>query len=283
MELIARFGHNLALNWNLGEENGALGSSNQNTAQRQAMAQYFFDHDPYRHPIVIHNGLQPNDLLGTASKLTGYSLQTSQTNFSHVHGATRQWVRKSAQAGVPWVVTCDEPGDAQHSLRPDEDPGNSHEDGRKNALWGNVMAGGGGVELYFGYAHPHSDLTCQDWRSRDRFWDYGRHMLAFFQDHEIPFWEMSNDNGLSSAKNDYCFYKGNATYVVYLKDGGTTSLDLSDADGVFQVRWFDPRNGGSLQKGSVDRVIGGGPVALGKSPTALTEDWVVLVDRGTPR
>jgi hypothetical protein len=45
-ELIARYGHHLALNWNIGEEN-------QNTdAQRKAFAAYFQAVDPYNHPVV---------------------------------------------------------------------------------------------------------------------------------------------------------------------------------------------------------------------------------------
>jgi hypothetical protein len=47
-ELIARFGHHLALNWNLGEEN------TNTDAQRKAFAQFFYDHDPYRHHVVLH-------------------------------------------------------------------------------------------------------------------------------------------------------------------------------------------------------------------------------------
>jgi hypothetical protein len=38
------------------------------------------------------------------------------------------------------VVACDEPGDSRYSLRPDNDPGSSHTDARKHALWGNIMA-----------------------------------------------------------------------------------------------------------------------------------------------
>ena len=87
-ELIARFAHHLALNWNLGEENGALGRRNQSTPQRKAMAKYFHDHDPYGHLIVIHNGRQPDDLLGDESELTGYSLQTNRPDFGNVHGQT---------------------------------------------------------------------------------------------------------------------------------------------------------------------------------------------------
>ncbi len=40
-EMIARFGHNLALNWNLGEEN------TQTTTQQQAMIDYIKRIDPY--------------------------------------------------------------------------------------------------------------------------------------------------------------------------------------------------------------------------------------------
>ena len=90
-------------------------------------------------------------------------------------------------------MACDEPGDAQHALRPDNDAGNSHDDGRKNALWGTLMAGGWGNEWYFGYAHAHSDLTLEDFRSRDAWWDYARYALEFFNDNDIPFWEMHNE------------------------------------------------------------------------------------------
>jgi len=277
-ELIARFSHHLALNWNLGEENGSLGDENQNTQQRIAMAKYFHDHDPYKHHIVIHNGKQPDDLLGNTSKLTGYSLQTNQEDFSNVFNQVTNWVKKSADAGKKWVVACDEPGDAQHSLRPDDDAGNSHVDGRKNGLWGTIMGGGAGNEWYFGYDHAHSDLNCQDWRSRDKWWDYCRYALEFFKKNNIPFWEMTNNNGLSSNNNDYCFFKAGVVYVVYLKNGGTTNLDLSAASGKLNVKWYDPRNGGDLQDGSVKEVTGGGQnVPLGNAPGSTGSDWVILV------
>lgn len=77
------------------------------------------------------------------------------------------YINRSEAAGKPWAVACDEPGDAQHSLRPDNDAGNSHTDGRKNALWGSLLAGGWGCEWYFGYDHAHSDLSCQDYASKN--------------------------------------------------------------------------------------------------------------------
>ena len=40
-------------------------------------------------------------------------------------------------------------------------------------------------------------------------------------------------------------------YLVYLPSGGTATLDLSKATGQFTVDWFDPRNGGTMKKGSI--------------------------------
>src|SRR5918997_4181399 len=62
-ELIARYGHNLGLQWNLGEEN------TNTDAQRKAFADYIKTVDPYDHPIVIHSF--PNSQDGTYGPLMG--------------------------------------------------------------------------------------------------------------------------------------------------------------------------------------------------------------------
>jgi hypothetical protein len=65
--------------------------------------------------------------------------------------------------------------------------------------------------------------------------------------------------------------------LVYLPSGGTTDLDLSGTTGQFAVRWFDPRNGGALKRGSIEGVTGGGRAALGAPPDNPAEDWLVVV------
>jgi hypothetical protein len=61
----------------------------------------------------------------------------------------------------------DEIGPADHGVLTDaEDP--EHNDVRHYALWGNLLAGGAGVEWYFGYKHPHADLNLEDFRSRNK-------------------------------------------------------------------------------------------------------------------
>ncbi len=275
-ELIARFGHHLALNWNLGEENGGWGNhKGQSTEQRIAMTEYFYDHDPYRHLVVIHNGQPFDDLLGDKSKLTGVSVQTSKPDFSQVHGAILRWIERSKKAGKQWAVAIDEPGDAQHALVTDEeDP--THDNARKNALWGALLAGGWGVEWYFGYQHPNSDLTCEDWRSRENMWDQCLYALQFFKEYNIPFWEMDSMDHRISNKNDYCFGKQGEIYLVYLKNGGTTNIDAGKSDTEYTVSWWNPRTGGPLQQGSIKSVSGPGKKSLGTPPSDPNKDWLVM-------
>ena len=279
-ELISRFGHHLALNWNLGEECGEWGrksvSLGQDSVCRRAMAEYFYDHDPYHHLIVIHNGRKFDDMLGDLSKLTGVSVQTNQKDFSKVHAEVLKWRTLSDEAGRPWVVACDEPGDAQDSLLPD-DENPDHDNARKNALWGTLMAGGAGVEWYFGYAHPHSDLTCQDWRSREKMWQQGKYALDFFREAQLPLEKMVPDDALTESPDDYCFYAPGEAYVIYLKSGGNAAFDLSDVDGDFDVRWFNPRNGEFVGESST--ISGGGEVSVGPPPVDAEKDWVVLLQR----
>ncbi len=288
-EIVARFGHHLALNWNLGEEN------TQTTEEQLAMGNYLASLDPYGHHLVIHTYPSDQDkvyrpLLGPSSPLTGASLQN---HWGQTHRRTLQWLRESAAAGKPWVAANDEQGPASIGVPPDAGyrgfdgvavDGNHRytaDDVRKATLWGNLMAGGAGVEYYFGYKMLENDLVCEDFRSRDRSWDYCRVALAFFHGQKIPFWEMTNANALvGNAENDnsrYCLAKPGELYVVYLAEGGSAQLDLSAvaSDVRFEVRWFNPRNGSSNAGGPT---IAGGRGHPLVAPSA-DADWLAVVRR----
>lgn len=289
-ELIARFGHNLALNWNLGEEN------TQSTVQQKAMIDYIAALDPYDHHIVVHTYPNQQDkvyrpLLGDKSKLTGTSLQNSSLETTHAQ--TVKWVTESAKAGKPWVVAFDESGSAAHGQCPDL--GYRGFDGRdktgkmiytqhkvrKQTLWGNLMGGGAGCEYYFGYQFDENDLRCEDWRSRDQSWDYCRIAIQFFHENEIPFWEMTNhDELVGNPKRDvskFCFAKPNAVYLIYLPEGKPTELDLKTAAGSYDLHWFNPREGGGLQTGEVKTITGGQVVSLGNPPGDTDQDWLAML------
>ncbi|MFC1766647.1 DUF5060 domain-containing protein, partial [Planctomycetota bacterium] len=284
-ELIARYGYLLALNWNLGEEN------TQSTEQQVAMAAYIDKLDGFNHNIVVHTFPSWQDrvydpLLGDNSKLTGVSLQN---HWDETHKKTLQWLMASAAVGRPWVVANDEQGSASEGAPPDpgyqgfdaDKLGYDLHDIRKQTLWGNLMAGGAGVEYYFGYKLPENDLVCEDFRSRDRSWDFCRIAIAFFHDNKIPFQDMVNRNALignpENGKEKYCLAKEGEIYLVYLGYVPSTELDLSETRGRFTVKWFNPRTGGKLKNGSVRKVEGGSKVDLGQAPADADQDWLVVV------
>ncbi len=273
-ELIARFGHHLALTWNLGEEN------TNTDKQRKAFSKYIRDLDPYDHPIVCHTFPGKYDEVYTP--LLGYeyfegpSLQTNDT-----HNQTIKWIDASAKAGRQWFVSLDEIGPASTGAKPDKDD-YQHDEIRAKHLWGNLMAGGAGVEWYFGYEFVHNDLNCEDWRSRDHLWDLTRYALEFFHQY-LPFTEMQHHDELTSTENDYCFARPGQIYAIYLPEGGTTNLDLGQNTSTFTVQWYNPRSGGELLKGAISEISGPGPVAIGSPPEDTNKDWVALITKKLTR
>ncbi len=255
-ELVARFGHLNMLEWNLGEEN------TQSFEEQMAMATYLKSIDAYGHNIVLHTYPQQQDekyepWVGKAP-LTGLSLQNM---WDQVHKRTLLWVRKSRESGRPWVVANDEQGHAGQGVPPD--PGYAGFDGtvtmkngkkydlhdvRKKTLWGNIMAGGAGVMYYFGYELAENDLKCEDFRSRDKSWDYCKIAAEFLGN--VPIHEMENLNSLVGNSDDrygpWCLAKRGSVYLVYLPEGGKVTIDLSNESVDFEAFWFDPEKGGDL-------------------------------------
>ncbi len=277
-EILARFGHHLSLNWNIGEESGDWANDHQtppmNTTQRLAAAEWFYQNDPYKHHLVIHNPPAFDDILGPAVKYTGVSYQLGTEQFRNVHSTVLKWLNLSKESGRQWAISMDEPGGAKHGLLPDAEDA-KHDSARINSLWGSFLAGAWGNEFYFGYDHPHSDLTCEDFRSRDLFWNQCRYLLDFFEDNKIDVTETDNYTNLVQ-KGDYCLASPGKMYIVFLKNGKGT-INLENQSGEFSVKWFDPRNGGNLQTGSVMNLKAGKTQEIKGSPSEPEKDCVVLL------
>jgi len=283
-EMIARYGHHMGVTWNLGEENGPVHwrPEGQTTDQQKAMVSYFEKHDPYQNFTVIHSHSDTptqdelfTPLLGMKG-LDGMSMQVAER--PKIHGVTKKWLGESKRAGRQWVMHMDEIGPWWRGMDPDDRPNNNQDSVRAEALWGNLMAGGAGAEWYFGAKNHSNDLSCEDWRTRERAWEFTDHAVKFFQ-REIPFTQMESHDELLNGDPSYCFAKSNDTYLVYLMFGGNVSLDLSNADGEYSVQWFDPRNGGKLQQGALTKVKGGKIIDVGRPPADADQDWAVLLKR----
>lgn len=310
-ELIARFAHHPGLVWNLGEENGPASHSpiGQNDDQRRQMSNYFEKADPYGHAVLLHTHSTPESKdeivapqLGHLP-LDGLSFQVEKRPM--VNGEIQKWRTKSKAAGKEWLITMDEIGIWKHGAIPDKaDP--NHDRLRHWVLWGTLMGGGAGLEWYFGAKHEGTDLSVNDWRSRDTLWTLTNHARRFFVDY-LPYWEMTPNNQLitqigdsagrpedhpenSGQKTDqllndtgqkraYLLANEGEIYSAYLSNAVGATLDLSGVKGEFNLHWYDPLKGGDLLSGSTKILSGGDTVSLGQAPSAEQQDWVVLVRR----
>jgi hypothetical protein len=280
-ELIARFSHHLALTWNLGEEHNPIEWSpyGQTYQDTKKMADYIRENDPYKNFIAIHTHSAPQQRMKDMTAYLGFrnidgpSIQCG--NIDEIHDDAKYWLKQSADSGHNWVVCLDEIGPANKGAMPDSfDP--EHDTIRYKALWGNLMAGGAGVEWYFGYKYLNSDLSCEDWRSREKLWAQTKVAIDFFHKY-LPFTEMKNADELTKEKDDYCLAKGGEIYALYLPEGRSTNIILPE--GKYTVHWFNPRNGGDLLKGTIGSISGKTSATTGNPPSEDGKDWVCLIKR----
>lgn len=280
-ELIARFSYHKNIIWNIGEENGYAGSwpHGQNDQQRYSMIRYIKENDPYKHPVLMHTYPYEEEREKIVTPLlkfdqfNGLSMQVGDPN--HVHGDIKKWVEKSEER-KPWIILMDEIGPWHTGTQPDNlNPKHNLE--RTTVLWPALMAGAAGVQWYFGWLTPPHDLNAQDLRSRNNIWEQSAHAKEFFS--QINFSEMRNSDYLISKGQNHCFSKSGSAYVIYLKYGGTTSLDLRNIEGEYSIKWFNPRKGGKLLKGTKEKIISGGWANIGLAPEDKFKDWVVLIRR----
>ena len=269
-ELVARFSHHLAAIWNLGEEN------NTPDKDRKQIAAYIRALDPYDHPITVHthNNKAPGFYKGILGD-SCFEASSIQSALDRYHRDAVALRRLSAQAGRKWAIFGDEQAPASHGVVPDADD-SDHDKPRKLALWGNLMAGGSGVEWYFGHRFPHMDINCEDWRTRNVMWDQTRYALEFFHKY-LPFWKMAPNDSLVSTENAYCFARPGQIYAVYLPKGGEAKLDMVNYSATFNVKWYNPRRGGELQAGTKTKITGPGQVSIGRPPNDPGKDWVALI------
>ena len=281
-ELIARFGHHMAITWNVGEENQASGTGfhEANThEQRKEFASRIRALTYYNDHISVHNG--PGGVFDDIfPQLVGYkdytgpSLQTylikpkRKAAMLNNHDEVRRWYDQSANSVRKWVVSVDEPW---WGRRPD----GLVDTLRKEVVWGALLAGGH-MEFYTG----RDDVKHIDYRSYEDCWTAMGHAATFMNEHvakEIA--DMKPNDDLAIGDDNWAMADVGRTYLLYLKNGGEAFVDLSGADDqTFSVNWFNPRAGGDLTDGPRRTVIGGSAsVSLGKPPNSIDQDWAILL------
>ncbi|MFC7293086.1 DUF5060 domain-containing protein [Hirschia litorea] len=282
-ELISRFGHHPALIWNLGEENGPSSwmKVGQSHAQRKEMARFFDENDPYDHTVLLHSHAQHDDINWTFTPLLGFkpldgmSLQIDEA--SDVYESTKEWHERSAESGHQWLITLDEIGPWYNGALPDDvDP--DHDNLRRHVLWGHLLAGGAGVEWFFGGKYHSNDVSTEDWRTRDNLWTQTAIALNFFEDY-LPYWKMGSCGSAMGRLDVYCLGIEGEIYAFYQPGRGSHMLTLPENETGYSVSWFNPKLGGELQTGSVTSLESGSNQFVGFPPDADTQDWVLLVKK----
>ena len=279
-EMLSRFGHLPGWIWDLGEANG-LGDERQSED-----AAWLFEQDPYSHPIFLNNApnteiLTYSAILGESPELTGASLQGEPED---AHASTLRWVEQSMALGKSWVVLQVAQGPPSEGTLPATNyPGATESDNfeelRRELIYGNLMAGGGGISFYFGMDHVQNNQDCNYFRSRAGLWEQALFAREFFLRY-INLRAATPQDSLVLAGDAWCLGDAGTAFAVYALEGSAVSLQVPDSNRYF-VDWYDPRGGGSLQKGSVLAVQGPGPVGLGIPPSLTDKDWMILLRQDT--
>ncbi len=278
-ELISRFAHHPALQWNLGEEN------TNSTEQRIAYSDYIRSTDPYAHPILMHTypgqhdeyeGLLGLDTFDGASiQVSGISTDASGSG-SGVYGLARQWLDDSGNAGQQWIMTFTE-ASGNHAPTPYESVTSRQ---RIYWMWASVMSGGAGFEWYLkndGSGHAY-DLAVENLREFDEHWAQSGYLVRFFRDtlqgdFGIDLQSMNPDNAVTSASNDWVLSDPGNAYLIYLREGGSTELTLPNSN-TYRTHWFNPRTG-QITIGRT--LVGSGSQNIGNPPSDADADWMALV------
>ncbi len=277
-EMVARFGHHLAIEWNISEE--------YRGAAQSAMARIDFlaALDPYQNHRVIHTypgeHSKYNDWLRLGAKLTGASIQSSRNqNYRDAYNGKSgilTWINNSKNANTPWVVASDEQNSGKTGIFTDEKMSTTSvvKEARTIILWKTLIAGGQGVMWYGG---SKGDFQTENFNRFNTLFTWSRYAYNFLKGNNIPYWKMENKDNLADGNNNHVLAEVGKTYVVYLENGGNTQLNLNGVTGNFNIKWFDPRNGGTLKNGSVTSISGGAKRSIGNPPNNRNNDWVALI------
>lgn len=282
-ELVARFGHHPALQWNLCEEYN-IGGLDLGPDRVRAFAGYLRAIDPYDHPITVHSAGDPRKALAFTFGDPAFDLTSVQLNQRRIDVLTEDLLRATKAAGrvLPIAMdefTVDKGTNASHI--PVDDPV-LH---RKQKLWPTYLSGGSIEFILEGLLKVDSFKT----PARDDLWDFTWYARSFLE--ALPFWEMEPDDGLSrgAATIAVGVGKGETTemgaqvlaapgrvYAIYLPRADRTGeIDLRAASGPFSLRWYNPRLG--RFEGDPRRLEGGAWADLGPPPASPEEDWTALV------
>jgi len=271
-ELIARFGHLLALKWNLSEENVF------DTVHLAEFINYIQALDWAQHPITFHT---PSNSFGQYEQVLGdnrFKATSFQYDGARAGEYVENWRTRSAASGWPWIIDMDENNPAGTGLAP------WNADVLRKEILYDVYFSGGNIEWYAGYHEPPvgGDMRLEDFRTRESMWNYMWYARRFMEEH-LPFWLMKPADELLTGESQAfgggeVFALEGVVYAVYLPDASNGGQLVVDRQEPYILHWYNPRGGEFVgdKKGVVPD--NNGTVELGVPPVDPGEDWVVMLE-----
>ncbi len=267
-EMIARFAHHPALQWNLSEEYNLKFRLHPKTVK--SFAGYIASLDPYHHPITVHHAHEVREAWEPFAGDENFCVTSFQTRDISAIEYFRNVSRKN-----PLVIGMDE-------FFPDRTNRENADRHRKEFLWP-VYFSGAQIEFILDEL-----LDTEDFRKYEPLWEYMRHARNFLIDH-LPFHEMAPADDLLSGESTFegkngtyggkVFAKENEIYSVYYPVAVHTGKLKVPAPGRFLQQWFNPRSG--KFEGKPRKVIfeENSEFVIGSPPGDPSSDWVVLFTR----
>lgn len=216
-ELIARFGHHLGIEWDLGEENS------YGERRHREFAAYLRALDPYDHPVTTHTKFGRLEefyapLLGNPD----FAMTAIQDGLTRIEDNVVEWRQRSAAAGVPWVISFDEPHPIENDPH-DEERG--YPSGRRNFMWPTYLSGGGGFEWYVKNdgGGDSFDQRVDDLHELAPALAWTGHATAFLR--SLPLSRMAPAPAMSTA--DHTLAAPGAAYAMYVREQRSIAVELT--------------------------------------------------------
>ncbi len=283
-EMIARFGHHNALQWNLCEEYNL--DFDFGPDRIRAFAAWIQGLDPYGHPITVHSAGDPVQKLAFTFGDPHFDVTSVQLNQRRIDQVTEAIRNATAKAGRPLPAHMDEftvdIGQKQSHI-----PADDAERQRREKLWPTYLSGGS-IEFILEGLLDAGDFSTP---AREKLWRYTWNARKFLLG--LPFHEMrpadelvggaatisvGMGGGKSSNMGPQVLSLPGRVYAIFFPTGSMTgTLDLTEHRGTFERAWYDPRSGHFVGEKAI--LTGGAHVPLGAVPNDPASDWVALVRR----
>lgn len=282
-EMIARFGHFPALQWNISEEYNL--KLNLGDERVREFARYIESTDPYKHPITVHSAGNPLEELAFTFGDPLFSTTSVQLNQRRIDQVTENIRKATAEAGRPLPASMDEFTVDIGSNRSWIPIDNANLQ-RKQKLWPTYFSGGQIEFILEGFLEVDSFKKPES----EALWNYIWFARKLIQNN-LPFHEMEpmdelvtsestvsvgEGDGVISEMGAQVFAKPGDSYAIYFPIAESTgTLDLSGVSGNLEMQWYNPRTGQFA--GESQATEGGSQIEIGSPPSSSDEDWVLLI------